>query len=167
MRFLLDRGDGAEVERVARVGLEGADAAFAEENVGIAVRQDVLGRQQPFLDLHAEAALEQDRLAAAGRLGDEGEILRIAGADLEDVGMLPPRDRRRARKALRSRCRDRIPFCRLGEKAQAFLGETLEFIRRRAGLVRAAAQEGRALGLDRLGGGHELLLAFHRAGARP
>ena len=161
--FLID-GDGAEVERVARVGLEGADAALAEQDVGVAVGQDVLGGEEPFLDLHAHAALEQDGLAAAGRLGDEGEILRVARADLQDVGVGGDE----FDVALGEDFGDdaEVVFLRrLGEQAQALLGQALEFVGRGAGLVGAAAQEGRALRLDRLGRGHELLFALDRAGA--
>ena len=50
-------------------------------------------------------------------------------------------------------------------RSEAFLGQALEFVGRGARLVGAAAQEGRALRLHRLGGGHELLLALDRAGA--
>ena len=132
--------------------------------MGVAVGQDVLGGEEPFLDLHAEAALEQDGLAAAGCLGDEGEILRIARANLEDVRMGGDE----LDVALGEDFRDDaeiIFLAGLGEKAQAFLGEALEFVGRGAGLVGAAAEEGCALGLDRLGGGHELLFALDGAGA--
>ncbi len=102
-------------------------------------------------------------LAAAGRLGDEGEILRVARADLQDVGMC----RDEFHVALGKHFGDdaEVVFLRrLGEKPQAFLGQALKFVGRGAGLVGAAAQEGRALRLHRLGRGHELLFAFDRAG---
>ena len=46
-----------------RVVLEGADAALAEHDVGIAAVEDVLGGQQEFVHRGAHAALQQDRLA--------------------------------------------------------------------------------------------------------
>ena len=164
VRLLLHDGDGAQVERVARIGLEGANAALAQEHVGVAVREHVLGRQQPFLDLHGHAALEQHRLAAAGRLGDEGEILRVARADLQDVGVLGDQVHVTLGEHLGHDAE--VIFLRsLLQELEPFLGQALEFIRRGAGLERAAAQEGRTLCLDRLGRGHELLLALDRAGA--
>ena len=44
VRFLLDDRDGGEVESVARVGLEGADAALAEQDVRVALGKDVTRR---------------------------------------------------------------------------------------------------------------------------
>ena len=61
VRERLDHGHRAEVERVARGGLEGADAALAEHHVRVAVGHDVLGGEQPFLDGVAEPALEEHR----------------------------------------------------------------------------------------------------------
>jgi hypothetical protein len=145
-------------------GLERPDAALAEEHVRVAVGEDVLGREQPFLDAHVHAALEQDGLAAAGGLGDEGEILRVARADLEDVGVL----RDQFHVALGEHFGDDAEVVFLArhlEELEPFLGQALEFVGRGAGLEGAAAQERGALRLDRLGGGHELFLALDRAGA--
>ena len=54
---------------------------------------------------------------------------------------------------------------RLGQQLQALRAQALEFVRRGARLESAAAQDGRAGFLDRLGRGHELLLTLDRAGA--
>ena len=81
-------GHRREVERVARRGLEGADAALAQDDVRVAGGEDVLGRQQPLLDRRAQAALEEDRaLALADRL-EQDEVRHVAGADLDDVDVL-------------------------------------------------------------------------------
>ena len=44
MRFLFDDRDCREIKCVARVSFEGADAALAEKQIRIFVRQDVLAR---------------------------------------------------------------------------------------------------------------------------
>ena len=43
--------------------------------------------EQPLVDLHGEAALEQHGLAGLGGGDEQLEVLRVAGADLEDVGV--------------------------------------------------------------------------------
>ena len=45
VREPLDERDGADVHRVARHFLEGANAAFAQNNVGVALREDVFRGQ--------------------------------------------------------------------------------------------------------------------------
>jgi len=46
VREFVERGDGGDVAGVARFGFERADAAFAEDYVGIAVCDDVFGGHQ-------------------------------------------------------------------------------------------------------------------------
>ena len=86
--FLFRDGHRGEIERVARVRFEGADAALAEQDVRVAVGEDVFGGEQPFLDVLAQAALEQDRLAGSRGGDEELEVLPVAGADLQDVRVL-------------------------------------------------------------------------------
>src|SRR2546422_7761639 len=50
VRELAHQGHGVEVERETRRGLEGPDAALAQDHVAVALRQDGLSRQQPLLD---------------------------------------------------------------------------------------------------------------------
>ena len=57
---VVEQGHGRQVERVAGVRLEGPDAALAQDHVGIARADDVLGGHQPLLDRRAVAALEHD-----------------------------------------------------------------------------------------------------------
>src|SRR5688572_148574 len=82
---LLDHRDGGDVERVPRCRLERADAALAEDDVVVAAGQDVFRRQQPLLDRRRDTALEQHRLALVTQFPQQGEVLHVAGADLEDV----------------------------------------------------------------------------------
>ena len=82
------RRDSREVQRVAVLGLEGADAALAEHHVLVAARHDVFGGEQPLLDGRREAALEEHRLVVGADLLQELEVLHVTGADLDDVGLL-------------------------------------------------------------------------------
>ena len=88
MREFVERGDGGDVAGVARFGFEGANAAFAENYVGIAVGDDVFGGHQEFFDGAAEAALEKHGLAAFAERFEQHEVLHVARADLHHVGVL-------------------------------------------------------------------------------
>src|SRR5438034_4148663 len=50
VRELAHEGHGVQVKGEPGSGLEGADAPLAEDHVAVALRQDVLRREQPFLD---------------------------------------------------------------------------------------------------------------------
>ena len=84
----LSTGNRGDVAGVARGGFEGADAALAENHVGIAVRDDVFGGHEQFFDGGAEAALQQHGPAAFAERFQEHEVLHVARADLHDVGVL-------------------------------------------------------------------------------
>ena len=53
----------------------------------IALAQHIFRREQPIFDCRGQAALEQDRLAGFADLAEQVEILHVAGADLEHVGV--------------------------------------------------------------------------------
>jgi hypothetical protein len=73
------------------------------------------------------AALEQDRLARAGALDEELEVLRIARADLEDVGRLRDVLHVVFAEHFGDDLEPGLLLCR-GEHLQPFLAEPLEFV---------------------------------------
>ena len=85
-RSCVDRHRG-DVEGVARRLLEGADPALAQHDVEVAALRDVLRRHQPLLDRRAHAALEHDRLAGVADGLQQREVLGVARADLQHVGV--------------------------------------------------------------------------------
>ena len=85
VRFLLGDGHGCEVEGVAGVIIEGADAPFAKDDIRVAMGEEVFRGKQPFLDTHAHAALEENGFAAAGAGHQQSKVLRIARPDLQDI----------------------------------------------------------------------------------
>ena len=87
VRALLHVGHGVEIERVAGRGLEGADAALAQDHLIVAGGEDIFRREQQLLDLRGEAALQQDRLVGPPDGAQQREILHVARADLQRVGM--------------------------------------------------------------------------------
>ena len=159
----LDHGDRREVERVARGGLEGADAAFAEDHVAVALGHDVLGGQEPLVDRGREAALEHDRLARQADFVEQHEVLHVARADLQDVGV--------ARDEF-----DVAGFHDLGDHRQSglltgrrqvlqtFLAESAEGVGRGARFEGAAAQHLGAGGGHGAGGRDHVLFVLDRAG---
>ena len=88
MRAPLEDGHGREVEGEPGGRLERPDAPLAQDHVAVAHAQDVLGGAEPLVDRAAEAALQQHRHAGAPDLGQQREVLRVAGTDLQDVDVL-------------------------------------------------------------------------------
>ena len=80
---LLDDGDRTQVESVASGGLEGRDPPLTENDVGIPLRQDILGGQQQIVDSRRHPALENYRLAASTECLEQSEVLHVASADLK------------------------------------------------------------------------------------
>ena len=56
---------GGQVQRVAGVGLEGADAPLAEDHVAVAPGHDVLGAHQQLPQRVGQAPLQKDRSVAS------------------------------------------------------------------------------------------------------
>ena len=88
MRLALEHRNRRDVERVARRRLVGANPALAQHDVVIPVRHDVLGRHQQFFNRRRQAALEQHGSPHATELGEQREVLHVARADLQHVGVL-------------------------------------------------------------------------------
>ena len=81
-------GDDGEIQSVAREVGEGADAAFAESDLIVSFGQDVFGGHEKFVERGGHAAFEENGLFGAAGAFEQGEILHVAGADLDDVGVL-------------------------------------------------------------------------------
>ena len=161
---VVEERDRGEVHRVARVGLERADAALAQDDVGVAAADDVLRRHQPFLDGRAVAALEHHRAGDASDVAQQRVVLHVPGADLEDVGVLGDDVDLVGLHDLGDHRKPR-PVARLGEIPKRLDAEALEGVRARPGLERAAAQDRGTGGGDRIGGLEQLVAALHRARA--
>jgi len=58
-----------------------------QDHLLVAGGEQIFCGEQQFLDLGREAALQQHRLARLADRAQQGEILHVAGADLERVGM--------------------------------------------------------------------------------
>src|SRR5579872_3548790 len=158
----LHRGHNAQVERVTRVIGERADSAFAERDVVVAFAEDVLGCHQKFFESGGHAALEENRLAGASGAFQQREILHVAGADLDDVGIFFDQIERLVIDRFGDDPHPEL-LAHFGHDTKGFLAESLERVRRGAGLVGAAAEELGSGFLHALGHGEGLFAAFNRA----
>ena len=153
-----------DVEREAGRRLEGADPALAEHHVAVSLAQQVLRGQQPLLDGRGHPPLQHHGVAGAPGLLEEGVVLHVAGADLEDVRVA----RHQLHVARRHDLGDDLEaglLPRAGQHLQPLLAEALEGVGRGARLEGAAPEDLRPLGRHVAGGLHQHLDALDGAGA--
>ena len=87
MAELLNGGNDAEVEGVAGVIGEGAHAAFAEDDLVVALAHDVFGGHQELVECGADMPrLSSTGFRSAPGVLEQGKILHVARADLDHVG---------------------------------------------------------------------------------
>jgi len=87
MAKALHGGNHAQIERVARVVGKRAHAALAENHLVVALGKDVLGSHQKLVERGGHAALQEDGFAAAPGSLEQREVLHVARADLNHVGV--------------------------------------------------------------------------------
>ena len=79
----------ADTSSMLRIdGSNDADPALAQHDVEVAALRDVLGGHQPFLVGRGQPALEHHRLAGRADRLQQREVLHVARADLQHVGVL-------------------------------------------------------------------------------
>src|SRR5215470_11410561 len=144
---LLDGGNDREVERVAGKIGKRADAAFAKHDVVIAFGQDVFGSHQEFVESSGHAALQQDWFFRAAGALEQGEILHVARADLNDIGVFFHEVERFVVDGLGDDAIAKF-VAHLGQNFQARFAESLKTIRGGAWFVGAAAEEAYTRGLE-------------------
>jgi len=161
---LFYRGDYREIERVAREIGEGADTAFTEHDVVVAFGEDVFGGHEEFIESGGHAAFEKDGKLGAACSFEEREILHVASADLDDIGVLFDEVEGFVVDGFGDDAEAEF-LANLGEDFQAGEAESLKGIGRSAGFVGAAAEKMDAGGLQLLGDGEALVVGFHGAGS--
>ena len=131
---------GRQVEGVAGVGLKGADAALAEDDLLVAAGHDVFGAHQQLLDgVGTGRALSRMGLFGLAQLLEQLEVLHVARADLDDVHVLEQRQV----VDVHDLGNDRQTGAALGLQQQLYtlVMQALESVGRSARLERAAAQQ--------------------------
>lgn len=165
VRDLLEERNAGGIEGVAHCCLKGADAAFAEDDVGVAVVQNYVRRAQKVSDGGHHAALQEDRLAGSRRRFQQRVVLHAARADLQDVGILGDQRDVTFRHHLSHNSQSGF-VARCGEQPQAFEAQALKHIGRTTRLEGASMQNARSGAANMMGRGHELRLGFHRTRPR-
>src|SRR5437867_208702 len=164
MRQLLHERDRREVEEIARHRVEAPDATLAQDDLLIALGEDVLRAQQQIGDGGRHASFEQHRFSQPPRGAQQRVVLHVPRADLDAVGVFGYEMR-----AFLVQCFGHDGEARLvpreSEQLQTALPHTLERIRRAARLERAAAKRRRPELSHLARGGDDLVLGLHRAGS--
>jgi len=128
MSLLPKDRDRHQVQGIAGVGFKGADTAFAENEVRVAAGEDIFSGQEPLFDQHGGTALEQNRFTGMGCGDQELEVLSVAGANLDNIGILCDHFGMFFGETLGH---DSQPggFTRLGQELQPFFSQALKFVR--------------------------------------
>ena len=162
----LHRRNHAQIEGIAGMVGEGADAALAQQHVVVAFAHHVLGRHQEFFQGRRHAALHHHRnLGPSGTL-QQRIVLHVAGANLDDVGVFFHQIHGLVVDGLGDDLQTKA-VAHLRHDAQAFFSQTLKGIGRSARLVGASAKKLRARLAHAFGYRKGLLVAFNRTGSRP
>jgi hypothetical protein len=165
VRERLHRGHHREVERVPREVRERAHAALAEHDRVVALGDDVLRRHQELLEGGGEPALQQHGLLGPAAALEQREVLHVARADLDRVGVALHEVDPLGIDGLRDHGQPRL-VAGGGEDPEALLAEALERVGARARLEGAPAEQLRPRALDLARDRQHLLVRLHRAGPR-
>src|SRR6185437_6628654 len=137
-------------------------AALAQDDLVVAFAHDVFRGHQKFFQRGRHAALEQHRFFGSSGALEEREILHVAGADLDNVGVALHQVQGFVVHGFSNDAQAEA-VANFRQDAEAVLAHALEGIGRGAGLVGATAEELGAGGVHALGHGESLLAVFHRA----
>src|SRR5208337_4704626 len=88
VRFGLDYRHAAYIKSISCRGLESPDPPFTEHKVAVVFGEDVLSGHEELIDSGRGSSLKKNRLSCLPQQGQQGEVLDIAGAHLEHVGIL-------------------------------------------------------------------------------
>ena len=161
----LHRGNYAEIQRVAGVIRKRPHATFTQNDVVVTFAHDVLGRHQELFQRGRHPAFEQHRLARLASAFQQREVLHVAGANLDDVGVLVHQRQGFVVHGFRYDEQAEV-LTDFGENLQPKLTQSLEGIRRGTWFERSASKEPRTRFGNSLGRGERLLARFHTARPR-
>ena len=94
MRRVREDGEGrvlpgphgaGEVEGVPCLGFERPDATLTQHDGFVPAGDDVVGGEEPLLELGSQPALEQHRRANSTQFGQQRRVVHVPGSDLEHV----------------------------------------------------------------------------------
>src|SRR6266404_196772 len=164
MRKFFDDGNRGDIERVAGVRLERANAALAENHVVIAAGQDVFRAHQQLFHGGGHAALQKNRLADFAQRTKEIVVLHVARANLKNVHVT--QHHLNLRRVHHFADGEEAKFVRgFAHELEARFPHALESVRRSPRLKGATAQDFCACFGDAFRDGKDLFARFDRARA--
>ena len=135
----LDIGHDRQVEGIAGRIFKCANSALAKDDLAVALGKGILGRHEQVFHGRAHAALQENRDPGAAALLEQVEVLHVAGADLEDIGIsLDVRHLPRVHDLGDDRHAEAVAGS--AEDLEPIAAEALEAVGAGARLERAAAQ---------------------------
>src|SRR6267154_4841974 len=165
MRKFFDDGNRGDIERVAGISLERADAALAENDVVIAAGQNVFGAHQKFFHGGGHAAFQQDGFADFTKRAKEIVVLHVARANLKNVHVT--QHHLNLRRVHHFADAEEAEFVRsFAHELEARFPHALESVRRSPWFKGASAQDFCARFGDAFRDGKDLFARFDRARAR-
>src|ERR1700692_4573644 len=141
---------------------ESAHAAYAEHYVVIAFAEYIFGGHQKFVERGGHAALEENWVFGAAGALEQREILHVAGADLDHVGVFFDEVEAFVVDGFGDDA-EAIVLADLRENFQAVFAEALKTVRGSARFVGTTAEKLYAGFLDAFSGGEALLLGLDGA----
>src|SRR5580658_5036721 len=143
MRETFEHGKGRDIHSVASRSFKSADAALAKNHFIVAAGKNVFGRQQQLLDGGRDAAFEKHRFADLPELAQQVEVLHVASANLQDIGVL---DEKRDLSLVHHLAdhQQAMAIGRFAQDAKTILAKPLETVGRAARLESASPNDLRA-----------------------
>src|SRR5438876_7791497 len=87
MRKSLDKRNGTDIHRIACYFLEGTNTTLTENDVAVALREDIFCGQEPSFNGGRHTALEHDRFVCPAYLIQKHIVLHIACAYLQNISV--------------------------------------------------------------------------------
>jgi len=144
--------------------LERADAALADDHVGVALTHDVLGCHEQLVDGAGDAALEKNRRLCLANLLEQREVLCVARTDLPDLDVAGEELVDVSRVHYLGHDGHVELVSGRAQDVEALLAHALVGVGGGAGLIGATAEHRGAGSLD-LAGDADEVVALDRAGA--
>src|SRR5208337_2041223 len=164
VREIAGESYGRQVDGVAHLGFESLNAALAENDLLVASRQQILGGEQPLFHRRGGASLQQDGLVDGGETAQQGEVLHVAGADLQHVDVLADDVHILGAHDFGDHGQSGF-FASFAENLECLQAKALKVVWGSAGLVGSAAQHGGSRALYGVCCVEQLCARFHRTGA--
>ena len=163
VREFLDDGDSGEIECVARVSFERANAALAENHIVVATSKNVFGAEQQLFHCRRKAALQKNGLANFAERSQQVIVLHVTRAHLEHVHIR--KHQLNLRRVHHFADSAKAEFVRrFAHKFQSRLTHPLKSVRRRTGLKGSCPQNFRPCFRNTLRHTENLFARLDRAG---